>query len=106
MVSQDAWEKIERAVGAKIVLVTARDHARIVAFERYISLKFFLISNRDCFIEKHIMRLYGAFHKQSWVSYCTILLHPPLPDVTPPQTGDKWGFVHKCCSEGWGFCTS
>ena len=35
MVSQNAWEKIGRAVGAKTVLVTVGDHARIVAFERF-----------------------------------------------------------------------
>ena len=35
MVSQNAWEKIGRAVGSKTVLVTDRDHARIVAFERF-----------------------------------------------------------------------
>ena len=35
VVSQDAWEKIGRAVGAKTVLVTVGDHDRIVAFERF-----------------------------------------------------------------------
>ena len=35
MVSQDAWEKIGRAVGAKTVLVTVGDHDRIVSFERF-----------------------------------------------------------------------
>ena len=30
MVSQDAWEKIGRAVGAKTVVVTVGDHDRIV----------------------------------------------------------------------------
>ena len=29
MVSQDAWEKIGRAVGAKTVLVTVGDHDRM-----------------------------------------------------------------------------
>ena len=35
VVSQDAWEKVGRAVGAKTVLVTVGDHDRIVAFERF-----------------------------------------------------------------------
>ena len=33
MVSQNAWEKIGRAVGVKTVLVTVGDHARIVVKE-------------------------------------------------------------------------
>ena len=37
MVSQNAWEKIGRAVpvGAQTVLVTVGDYARIVAFEKF-----------------------------------------------------------------------
>ena len=35
VVSQDAWEKIGRAVGAKTVLVTVGDHDIIVSFERF-----------------------------------------------------------------------
>ena len=49
MVSQNAWEKIGRAVGAKTVLVTVRDHARIVAFERFKLAEVFRCIKEDMF---------------------------------------------------------